>query len=99
VAGGKRAPLYAIRVAFGCLGHAARQVRGREAQLRAALVAADSEGCGQLAGAQLEAAFDAAGLRFTRHQLIALRRRADKERGGGAVATEEVLRMLGLGGS
>ncbi|KIY92203.1 EF-hand domain-containing family member C2 [Monoraphidium neglectum] len=75
------------------------QVRGRDAQLRAALVAADSEGCGQLAGAQLEAAFDAAGLRFTRHQLIALRRRADKERGGGAVATEEVLRMLGLGGS
>ncbi|GBF93267.1 protofilament ribbon of flagellar microtubules [Raphidocelis subcapitata] len=73
------------------------QAKGREEALRAALVAADSDGSGLLPDAALEAALSSAGLRFTRHQLIALRRRVDGERAG-AVAAEEVLRLLGAEG-
>ncbi|KAI8464444.1 MAG: hypothetical protein J3K34DRAFT_526184 [Monoraphidium minutum] len=71
------------------------QVHGREDALRAALVAADADGCGALEGGQMEAAFEAAGLRFTRHQLVSLRRRVGRERGG-AVGAEEILALLGL---
>lgn len=71
------------------------QVQGREDEVRAALVAADSDSSGRLDEAQLERALEAAGLKFTRHQLIALRRRADRERCG-AVASEEVLQLLGM---
>jgi hypothetical protein len=71
------------------------QVEGREEALRAALVAADGEGSGLLGDDALDAALSAAGLKFTRHQLIALRRRADRERRGG-VGTEEVLRLMGV---
>jgi uncharacterized protein YfiM (DUF2279 family) len=76
---------------------AALQARGREAQLRAALAAADAEGAGSLTGAQFEAALSAAGLRFTRHQAVALLRRADRERAG-RVATEDLVALLALGG-
>ena len=71
------------------------QVRGREDALREALVAADAEGSGRLEEPQMEAAFGAAGLKFTRHQLIALRRRVDREHSGG-VAAEEILQLVGM---
>lgn len=75
--------------------HPRPQIKGREAALRDALTAADPEGCGLLGDAALEAALSAAGLRCTRHQVIACRRAADRERRGG-LAPEDVLALVGL---
>ena len=37
-----------------------------------------------------------AGLKFTRHQVIAMRRRLDKERNG-FITTDDLLQLLGVG--
>lgn len=63
--------------------------------MRSALIETDSQGVGYLTGDQLEAALAKAGLKFTRHQAISLRRRMDKNRTG-SVTAEEVLAVLGL---
>jgi hypothetical protein len=69
------------------------QAQGRAAELRAALADADADGAGALGCAGLEAALAAVGIKFTRHQLVALARHVDRERRG-AVPTEELARLL-----
>lgn len=63
--------------------------------MRAALLSADASGQGFLTSEQLEQGLAAAGLKFTRHQVISLRRKLDKERAGSAAAAD-VLAALGL---
>ena len=88
---------------------AVRAALGAAAVKAAAAGGAAAEG-GLMSDDALEAALAAAGLRLARHQVVALRRRADKERaggggnggaggaGGGAFDAAELLRLLGLGG-
>lgn len=56
---------------------------------------ADTLGSGLLNQEQLEAALTSAGLKYTRHQAINLRRRLDKEKSG-SVAVEDLLHWLGI---
>eukprot|EP00879_Flechtneria_rotunda_P003529 GHRR01003761.1.p1 GENE.GHRR01003761.1~~GHRR01003761.1.p1 ORF type:complete len:637 (+),score=222.63 GHRR01003761.1:163-2073(+) len=71
------------------------QAAGKGDAVRAALIEADSQGVGYLTGEQLEQALWQAGLKFTRHQVISLRRRIDKDRTG-TVATDDVVAILGI---
>jgi len=71
------------------------QAAGKADAVRTALIDADREGLGQLTGEQLEQALTAAGLKFTRHQVIGLRRRMDKDRTG-TVTTDDVLSVLDI---
>ncbi|EFJ52449.1 hypothetical protein VOLCADRAFT_79034 [Volvox carteri f. nagariensis] len=71
------------------------QVSGKEDAVRAALIAADKAGTGALGGEDLEAGLLAAGLKFTRHQAISLKRRLDKNKTG-TISIEEFLGLLGI---
>ncbi len=71
------------------------QAAGREEAIRTALIESDTHGSGLLSQEQLEAALGAAGLKFTRHQAISLKRRLDKEKSD-SVAVEDFLKWLGL---
>lgn len=100
--GGLRHPLYSPHYPFQPIESfpppfsPLLQVKGHEDGVRSALVASDTEGSGHLSGSQVEVALAAAGLKFTRHQIIALRRRVDRDRTG-YVAPEEMLQLLGIG--
>ncbi|KAL6762171.1 hypothetical protein V8C86DRAFT_2521922 [Haematococcus lacustris] len=72
------------------------QAAGKDDIIRTAFIECDKSGSGQLSGDELEEALTAAGLKFTRHQAISLKRRLDKDRTG-SVATEDVLAALGIG--
>ncbi len=74
------------------------QVAGCSDTVRAVLAESDPEGLGYISGDGLEAALTAAGLKFTPHQAISLRRRLDRERTG-SVLTDDVLAALGLAGT
>jgi hypothetical protein len=63
--------------------------------VRTALIETDLQGVGYLTGEQLDQALARAGLKFTRHQVISLRRRLDRDRTG-SVTTDDVLAVLGL---
>lgn len=69
------------------------QAAGKADGVRTALIETDREGLGHITGEQLEQALAAAGLKFTRHQVIGLRRRMDKDRTG-TVTTDDVLTVL-----
>eukprot|EP00775_Hariotina_reticulata_P011400 gene11400-11548_t len=71
------------------------QAAGKADAVRTALIEADREGLGHITGEQLEQALAAAGLKFTRHQVIGLRRRMDKDRTG-TVTTDDVLTVLDI---
>lgn len=71
------------------------QVSGKEDAVRAALIAADKAGTGALSGEDLEAGLLEAGLKFTRHQAISLKRRLDKNKTG-TIGIEEFLGLLGI---
>ncbi|WIA37576.1 hypothetical protein OEZ86_014482 [Tetradesmus obliquus] len=71
------------------------QAAGKADAVRTALIETDSQGVGYLAGEQLDQALSRAGLKFTRHQVISLRRRLDRDRTG-SVTTDDVLAVLGL---
>lgn len=71
------------------------QAAGREEAIRTAFIQADCNGSGLLGQEQLEAALTAAGLKFTRHQAINLKRRLDKDKSNN-VAIEDFLKWLGL---
>jgi Ca2+-binding EF-hand superfamily protein len=70
-------------------------VAGKEDLVRSSLVAADKAGSGSLTGEQLEVGLAAAGLKFTRHQAISLKRRLDRSNTG-SISIEEFLGLLGL---
>lgn len=72
-----------------------QQVVGKEQEVRTSFIEMDTNGSGQLSGEELEEALLKAGLRFTRHQIIALRRRIDKDKSG-QVSIEEFLSFLGF---
>ena len=72
------------------------QVNGREDAVRTAFIEADRAGNGTLSGDELDAALTSAGLKYTRHQTISLRRRMDKDKSG-MVSIEEFLAALGIG--
>jgi Ca2+-binding EF-hand superfamily protein len=72
------------------------QAAGREDVIRTAFIEYDKNGSGVLSGEELEAALSAAGLKFTRHQAISLKRRLDKDKSG-SVSIEEFLSALGIG--
>lgn len=71
------------------------QISGREEAVRTAFIKMDRNGSGSLSGSELEAALAAAGLKFTRHQAISLKRRLDKD-GSGTISIDEVLGAIGL---
>jgi len=71
------------------------QVLGREEDIRAAFVAADTNGTGTIGPEALEKAVLDVGLKCTRHQLLSLQRRLDKEKEG-VVRIEELLNILGI---
>ncbi|GAX85745.1 hypothetical protein CEUSTIGMA_g13160.t1 [Chlamydomonas eustigma] len=71
------------------------QISGREEAIRTELIRVDKEGSGSVSGEALESALEAAGLKFTRHQAICLRRRLDREKTG-SVSIEEFLNVLGI---
>lgn len=71
------------------------QVAGREDLVRTAFIEMDKNGSGLLSGEELEGALASAGLKFTRHQAIALKRRLDRDRSG-SVSIEEFLSALGI---
>mmetsp|Transcript_40195 Transcript_40195/g.89186 ORF Transcript_40195/g.89186 Transcript_40195/m.89186 type:complete len:635 (-) Transcript_40195:736-2640(-) len=71
------------------------QVAGREDAVRTAFIEMDKNGSGVLSGEELEAALGSAGLKFTRHQAISLKRRMDKDKSG-TVSIEEFLGALGI---
>lgn len=71
------------------------QAAGREELIRTAFIEHDKNGSGLLSGEELEAALSAAGLKFTRHQAISLKRRLDKDKSG-SVSIEEFLSALGI---
>jgi Ca2+-binding EF-hand superfamily protein len=71
------------------------QISGHEEAIRTELIKADKEGSGSVSGEALEAALEAAGLKFTRHQAICLRRRLDREKTG-TLSIEEFLSVLGI---
>jgi len=71
------------------------QCAGREESVRTAFIAADAGGSGSLAGGALEAAMAAAGLKFTRHQAIALKRKLDKDKSD-SVSIEDFFAAVGL---
>eukprot|EP00955_Chlamydomonas_euryale_P010403 111758-Chlamydomonas_euryale.AAC.6 len=71
------------------------QISGREDAVRTAFIAMDKNGSGQLSGSELEGALREAGLKFTRHQAMALKRRLDKDKSG-TICIDEFLHALGL---
>uniref|UniRef100_A0A7S0S6H3 EF-hand domain-containing protein n=1 Tax=Chlamydomonas leiostraca TaxID=1034604 RepID=A0A7S0S6H3_9CHLO len=71
------------------------QAAGKEEAIRTAFIEHDKNGSGVLSGEELEAALAAAGLKFTRHQAISLKRRLDKDKSGG-VNIEEFLSALSI---
>lgn len=73
------------------------QVSGKEDAVRTALIAQDKAGSGALTGEQLEVALRAAGLKFTRHQAVSLKRRLDGN-STGTISIEEFLGLLGIRG-
>ncbi|KAF8065932.1 efhc2 [Scenedesmus sp. PABB004] len=77
------------------LGSLRAQAAGRAGAVRGALAAAAAGGQGLLTSEQLEGALAAAGLKFTRHQVISLGRRMDRDRTG-SVPVGDVLAALGL---
>lgn len=78
-----------------CLLEHALQAAGRGDALRSALVEVDAKGVGYLSSEQLEQALHAAGIKFTRHQIITLHRRMDREHQG-SVLTDDLLAALSL---
>lgn len=72
------------------------QISGREEAIRTAFIAMDKNGSGMLSESELEGALAAAGLKFTRHQAVSLKRRLDKD-GSGAISIDELLSAMGLG--
>ena len=72
------------------------QISGREEDMRTAFIQMDANGSGLLSGDELEGALRATGLKFTRHQCMALKRRLDKDKSG-AISIDEFLAALGLG--
>ena len=71
------------------------QAAGKADAVRTALIETDSQGVGYLAGEQLDQALSRAGLKFTRHQAISLKRRLDRNNTG-TISIEEFLGLLGL---
>jgi hypothetical protein len=71
------------------------QIAGREDAVRTAFISLDKNGSGQLSGEELEGALCAAGLKFTRHQAMSLKRRLDKDKTG-TISISEFLQALGL---
>ena len=71
------------------------QVSGREEAIRTAFIKTDKSGSGMINGDDLEQVLTTAGLKFTRHQAICLKRRLDKEKSG-SVPVSEFLTALGL---
>ncbi|KAF6256559.1 hypothetical protein COO60DRAFT_1627135 [Scenedesmus sp. NREL 46B-D3] len=71
------------------------QAASRADAVRTALIETDSQGVGYLTCEQLGQALSRAGLKFTRHQVISLRRKLDRDRTG-SVTTDDVLAVLGL---
>lgn len=71
------------------------QAAGKVDAIRTALIEHDRSGSGVLGGEELEAALAAAGLKFTRHQAISLKRRLDKDKSG-CVNIEEFLELLNI---
>ena len=69
------------------------QVVGREDAVRTAFIRCDHTGTGQINTEELESALASAGLKFTRHQCITLRRHLDR---AGGTTIEEFLEVLGL---
>lgn len=77
------------------VAHDVQVAAGKADAVRSAIVSADDAGMGYLTVEQLETALSKAGIKFTRHQVITLHRRMDKERQG-SIPTDEVLAVLGL---
>lgn len=71
------------------------QAAGKEDAIRTALIEYDRDGSGRLSGEDFEMALRAAGLKFTRHQAISLKRRLDKDRSN-TVPVHELLSLLGI---
>ena len=71
------------------------QAAGKEDAIRTAFIEFDRNGSGKLNGDSFEAALQAAGLKFTRHQAISLRRRLDKDNLN-IVPVHEFLSLLGI---
>lgn len=71
------------------------QIAGREEDIRTAFIAMDTDGSGLLSGSELEGALHSAGLKFTRHQCMSLKRKLDKDKSG-TISIDEFLVALGL---
>ncbi len=78
-----------------CPPRAFVQAVGKEDAVRTALIEFDKDGSGMLSGEDFEAALRAAGMKFTRHQAISLKRRLDKDRSN-TVPVHELLSLLGI---
>ncbi|GMH37490.1 hypothetical protein BSKO_05363 [Bryopsis sp. KO-2023] len=73
-----------------------KQIAGREDEVRKCFINIDTDGSGHLSGDELEAALTHADFKFTRHQVIALRRRMDRDKNG-TIDIEEFLAALKSG--
>jgi hypothetical protein len=71
------------------------QAAGKAAAVRAQLLAADAGGQGFVGSEQVQQALAAAGLKFTRHQVVSLCRRMDRERTG-TVLVSDLLAALNV---
>mmetsp|Transcript_2187 Transcript_2187/g.5552 ORF Transcript_2187/g.5552 Transcript_2187/m.5552 type:complete len:646 (+) Transcript_2187:132-2069(+) len=71
------------------------QATGKEDAIRTAFIEFDKDGSGKLSGEDFEAALRAAGLKFTRHQAISLKRRLDRDRSN-SVPVHELMSLLGI---
>ncbi|MEW5310689.1 MAG: hypothetical protein WDW38_002460 [Sanguina aurantia] len=71
------------------------QVQGKSEAVRSAFIEMDKSGSGSMSGEELEGALYKAGMKFTRHQAVVLRRRMAKDNTGG-VLIEEFLGTLGI---
>lgn len=71
------------------------QAVGKEDAIRTAFIEFDKHGSGKLSGDHFEAALHAAGLKFSRHQAISLKRRLDKDKLD-SVSVHEFLALLGI---
>ena len=71
------------------------QVTGREEAIKTAFLSRDKAGTGSIGGEELDAALSEAGLKFTKHQAVSLKRRMDQDKTG-KINVAELLGALGL---